>query len=86
MRHYREGLRGAELAAAVSIDEERRCTNGLAEPLSHGTRACYTRGCRREECVQANRDYAAEHGRLSRRGLSRKQLRDRDLDLDEYLF
>ena len=34
-------------------------------PPSHGTRACYKRGCRREECTAANnryhRTYQAQH-------------------------
>lgn len=79
-RHYREGLRGDALRDAVSLDEP------LWEPLGHGTRACYARGCREDECVQANRDYAAAHARMARRGLRRRDLREQGLDLDEYLF
>ena len=29
-----------------------------APPLAHGTRGCYAKGCRRPECVAANRVYA----------------------------
>ncbi len=29
----------------------------------HGTRSCYQNGCRRPECVQANRVYARLHMR-----------------------
>lgn len=31
----------------------------------HGTRSCYTAGCRREECREANRLYAAKRERLA---------------------
>lgn len=34
----------------------------------HGTRACYRRGCRREECRQAERDYARQVARLKAYG------------------
>lgn len=26
-------------------------------PLRHGTRSCYVQGCRKPECVKANREY-----------------------------
>jgi hypothetical protein len=37
-------------------------TSGAA--AAHGTRACYVRGCRRPECLAANRAYAARVSRL----------------------
>lgn len=45
------------------VPQDRRRIHG------HGTRACYQRGCRRDECVEANRAYARERQRLYRRDI-----------------
>ena len=37
------------------------------KPTEHGTKLCYRRGCRRAECVQANRDYVNENARKRRK-------------------
>jgi hypothetical protein len=31
--------------------------DGARSPQGHGTRACYTQGCRRPECLEANAVY-----------------------------
>jgi hypothetical protein len=47
----------------------------LDDPRSkqgHGSRACYTRGCREPQCVRANTAYMADY-RAGRRGTVRKR-------------
>lgn len=79
-RRYRAGLRGEELYAGL-------LTEPRSTPRKHvPSRGCYNRGCREEECVEANRVYAREWGKAKRRGLTTKQLREQDLDLDQYLW
>lgn len=42
----------------------------------HGTRACYGRGCRRPECVAANRDYQRAYMRGRARTIPAAGTRD----------
>lgn len=57
-RAARRGLPG--LMARPYIVDKRRCRNSTTE---HGTRACYTAGCRRFECCEAHRYWQREYRR-----------------------
>lgn len=52
--------------------------------LEHGTRSCYTAGCREEPCVKANRDYQREWMRLNRAGIPWSAMREEDDMLDSW--
>lgn len=55
-----EDLHG--ICGGMSVTERRRerQRRGLVpKGPQHGTRHCYSLGCRRPECIQANRDYDA---------------------------
>lgn len=41
----------------------------VQRPRRHGTRYCYTLGCREPECVEANKVYQREYMRLHRHGV-----------------
>lgn len=99
LRRYRRPWRcRCDECRAANTEDQHRRRRGL-EPLApyevvssqrfHTPgRACYNRGCREEECVEANRVYSREWAKAKRRGLTTKQLReqDLDLDLDQYLW
>lgn len=55
-----------ELCTEANKLYNREKRNGGAAPVAqHGTRSCYNTGCRRPECVQANRDYQREWARVN---------------------
>lgn len=47
----------------------------MAPPRTHGhgTRACYRRGCRLPECVQANTDWLRDYNRRTKRRRPREE-------------
>lgn len=75
--------RGLEPLAPYEVVSDQR---EPFEPEHVPGRACYNRGCREDECVEANRKYSREWNKAKRAGLTTKQLREQDLDLDQYLW